>query len=138
MFGIGLPELIVIFAVALIVVGPDKLPDLAKTLAKHALELKKAAQSIKNSLHEEDIIDKEPWKKISPENPQIADHIPQPPLEQDKTPPLNTTEQSAPSDNESPFQPYVVPEQQPPEVLNNDEVEQKDEQPQTKAKDTED
>lgn len=53
MFGIGLPELIVIMAVALIVVGPEKLPDLAKTLAKQVLELKKAANSLKDSLKDE-------------------------------------------------------------------------------------
>ena len=34
MFGIGLPELILIMAVALIVVGPQKLPELAKALGK--------------------------------------------------------------------------------------------------------
>lgn len=53
MFGIGLPELILIMAIALIVVGPDKLPDLAKTVAKQLLELKKAAGSLKDSLQEE-------------------------------------------------------------------------------------
>jgi len=39
MFGIGLPELILIMAVALIVVGPEKLPDLARGLAKQLIEL---------------------------------------------------------------------------------------------------
>lgn len=70
MFGIGLPELIVIMAVALIVVGPDKLPDLAKTLAKQFVELKRAANSFKDSLQEEassdtpDIPDT-PWKQVN-------------------------------------------------------------------------
>ena len=41
MFGIGLPEMILIMALALIVVGPDKLPDLARSLAKTIMELKK-------------------------------------------------------------------------------------------------
>jgi sec-independent protein translocase protein TatB len=53
MFGIGLPELILIMAVALIVVGPDKLPELAKSLGKGIVELKKAASSLKESLNEE-------------------------------------------------------------------------------------
>ena len=54
MFGIGLPELILIMAVALIVVGPDKLPELAKSIGKGIVELKKAASSLKESLNEDD------------------------------------------------------------------------------------
>jgi sec-independent protein translocase protein TatB len=54
MFGIGLPELILIMAVALIVVGPDKLPELAKSLGKGIVELKKAASGLKESLNETD------------------------------------------------------------------------------------
>jgi len=41
-------------AVALIVVGPDKLPELAKSLGKGIVELKKAASSLKESLNEDD------------------------------------------------------------------------------------
>ena len=53
MFGIGLPEMIVILAVALIVVGPDKLPELARSLAKGVNELKKTMNQVKESLTEE-------------------------------------------------------------------------------------
>ncbi len=53
MFGIGLPEMILILALALIVVGPDKLPDLARSLAKGLMELKKTAEGLKQSLSEE-------------------------------------------------------------------------------------
>jgi Tat protein translocase TatB subunit len=52
MFGIGLPELILILALALIVVGPDKLPDLARSVAKGILDLKKTANTLKESLNE--------------------------------------------------------------------------------------
>jgi sec-independent protein translocase protein TatB len=54
MFGIGLPEMIVILAVALIVVGPDKLPDLARSLAKGVLELKRTVNQVKENLTEDD------------------------------------------------------------------------------------
>jgi Tat protein translocase TatB subunit len=54
MFGIGLPELILIMAVALIVVGPEKLPELARGLAKQLVELKKAANVLKETLNEGD------------------------------------------------------------------------------------
>jgi sec-independent protein translocase protein TatB len=53
MFGIGLPEMILIMALALIVVGPDKLPDLARSLAKGLMELKKTAEGLKDTLAEE-------------------------------------------------------------------------------------
>jgi Tat protein translocase TatB subunit len=50
MFGIGWPEMILIFIVALIAVGPKKLPELAKTLGKAMGELKKAGQELKDSI----------------------------------------------------------------------------------------
>ena len=56
MFGIGLPELIIIMAIALIVIGPSKLPDLARALGKGMAEFRKATQEIKDSLDlDEDI-----------------------------------------------------------------------------------
>ena len=63
MFGIGFPELILIMALALIVVGPDKLPELARSLAKTLLDLKKTAEGLKNSLETED----NPLSEIKPE-----------------------------------------------------------------------
>lgn len=50
MFGIGMPEMILILAVALIVIGPKKLPDLAKTLGKAMGEFKKATSDLKDSM----------------------------------------------------------------------------------------
>jgi len=58
MFGIGLPELIIILVVALFVVGPSKLPELAKSLGKGLKELKGvmsgAEESINKVMYEDD------------------------------------------------------------------------------------
>lgn len=50
MFGIGMPELMLILAVALIVIGPKKLPDLARSLGRALGEFKKATNDLKDSI----------------------------------------------------------------------------------------
>jgi len=53
MFNIGMPELLIIVAIALIVFGPNKLPELAKGLGRAIREFKKATEEVKESFHEE-------------------------------------------------------------------------------------
>ena len=53
MFDIGMPELFVIFIVALLVLGPKKLPELGRALGKGLGELKKALQEVKDTVGEE-------------------------------------------------------------------------------------
>jgi len=50
MFGIGMPEMLLILAIALIVIGPKKLPDLAKSLGKALREFKNATSELKESI----------------------------------------------------------------------------------------
>ena len=70
MFGIGLPEMILILALALIVVGPDKLPELARSVAKGVLELKKTVSALK-----EDLAEDNPFDSVRPELEEAADSI---------------------------------------------------------------
>ena len=53
MFDLGMQELIVIFAVALIVFGPKKLPELGRTIGKGINELKKSMSGIRDQFDEE-------------------------------------------------------------------------------------
>jgi sec-independent protein translocase protein TatB len=53
MFNIGLPELLIIAAIALIVFGPNKLPELARAFGKAMREFKKATEEVKESFEAE-------------------------------------------------------------------------------------
>ena len=54
MFGsLGMPELIVIFVIALIVFGPRKLPELGRSLGRGIAEFKKATNELQSTLEEE-------------------------------------------------------------------------------------
>jgi TatA/E family protein of Tat protein translocase len=53
MFNIGLPELLIIVAIALIVFGPNKLPELAKAFGRAMREFKKATEEVKESFEAE-------------------------------------------------------------------------------------
>jgi TatA/E family protein of Tat protein translocase len=53
MGNVGLPELIIIFTIALIIFGPRKLPELGKSLGKSLAEFKRASNELKSTLDEE-------------------------------------------------------------------------------------
>ena len=48
-----MPELIIIFVIALIIFGPRKLPELGRSLGKSIAEFKRASNELKNTLEEE-------------------------------------------------------------------------------------
>ncbi len=54
MFGIEFSELLVIFAVALIVFGPSKLPDFARAMGRGYAEFRKAMNELKNTIDQDD------------------------------------------------------------------------------------
>jgi Tat protein translocase TatB subunit len=47
MFGIGMPELMVIFVIGLVVLGPKRLPELARSLGRSLAEFRRASNDMR-------------------------------------------------------------------------------------------
>jgi sec-independent protein translocase protein TatA len=73
MFGsIGMPELIVIFLVALLFFGPRKLPELGRSLGKSLGEFKRATRELRSTLEEEIEVEERQVRTAPPAPPQPA------------------------------------------------------------------
>ncbi len=88
MFNIGLPELLIIVAIALIVFGPNKLPELAKAFGRAMREFKRATEEVKESF-EAETKDLEEFKHtLTDENllTDLADQVSSPEPTAEETP----------------------------------------------------
>jgi TatA/E family protein of Tat protein translocase len=90
MFNIGLPELLIIAAIALIVFGPNKLPELAKAFGRAMREFKKATEEVRESF-EAETRDLEEMKETLTEESLLAD------LGEGNPPSVDSTTEATPS-----------------------------------------
>ena len=71
MFGIGMPELLLILAVALIVLGPRRLPEIARALGKGLAEFRRATDELKEEFRQvEEEVEQSTSQAISEDKPR--------------------------------------------------------------------
>jgi len=87
MFGLGFGEIVIIAILALVLLGPERLPDAAKTLGKTLRELRKHTDDLKEQFENEVYADER--KKL---RPALVPPVPAMPAAQEGPPPAATAE----------------------------------------------
>ena len=94
MFGIGMTELMVICAIGLIVLGPKRLPELARSLGRTMAEFRRASTDLRK-----EFTDVAEDARITPERlPQVSDEPPQAGVTADPAATTTATARSEPDD----------------------------------------
>ncbi len=76
MFGLSFGEILIIAVIALLLLGPDKLPEAAKTLGKGLREIRRATDDLKDQVEKEIYTDAKPRPALVP--PVAARPVPGP------------------------------------------------------------
>ena len=92
MFGIGMPELLLILALALIVLGPKKLPELARALGKGMAEFRRATDELKDEVRQ---LENEP-PEVSAQATEKDDPLIATPVDSSTAPPIPSSEPREP------------------------------------------
>jgi len=96
MFGIGMTELVVILVIALLIFGPNKLPELARSLGKGFGEFRRASYDLRQSLMEATEPDPPPDTQAAKPGPAAAATPPGPATDTQAAKPDPATSRSAP------------------------------------------
>ena len=75
MFGIGMPELLLILGLALIVLGPKKLPELARALGKGMAEFRRATDELKDEFRQMEREIDDSSSEVSKDEPLVESRV---------------------------------------------------------------
>jgi sec-independent protein translocase protein TatB len=118
MFGLSFGEIVIIAVLALLLLGPDKLPEAAKTLGKGLRDLRKATDDIKDQVERE--INLDDFKKVA--RPALVPPVPAAPVPGPAGPPPPATSENVPGLEAALAEPPDATPAFPPEPPTAEEV----------------